>query len=268
MGTIIRELTAQEWARPIINDINANGGLTHANKTRFFELRFGYALHQAGIAPRYEIAGVGASTLDFGFTSDGQRWRVELMRLEETAAVQRATHAHVDADGIPWSGRVLSSNAEDRRESEEGETLKAVQRICQKCERDGQPHKFPPPDGAYHAILVDFRTFLNGGDAYDRVHVGLGGEFVPEAFCRRYWEGQLIAGVFSPRNPLRGAPEARQRVHFIGFVKEDAYQSGGFRPATQFVGNPNLFSDADAVDAAIGTWPLQPIRVLNGGHEE
>jgi hypothetical protein len=118
---------------------------------------------------------------------------------------------------------------------------KAVERICQKCERGGRPHKFPVPGNAYHALLVDFRTFLNGGDKFDRIHVGLGGEFVPGEFHRRYWNGRLISGVFSSRTGIRGAEIIRERVHFLGFVREREYGVGAFGPAIQFIGNPNLF---------------------------
>jgi hypothetical protein len=145
MKVILKDVADMPWAQPIIHAINESGGLTGANKARFFELRFGYTLHRAGITPQYEIPGEGESTLDFGFASATQRWAVELMRLEETQAARQATHAHVDDDGIPWINRVLSTNAEDARQSTEGETIKAVERICQKCELNGRPHKFVAP---------------------------------------------------------------------------------------------------------------------------
>ena len=126
---IIAALTGVPWAVPLLADIAASGGLTLANKAKFFELRFGYALHQAGITPTYEIAGEGGSTLDFGFTASGQSWRVEMMRLEETQAVRNATHTGTGEAGTILSSQVLSSNAQDQRQSEKGETLKAVQRI-------------------------------------------------------------------------------------------------------------------------------------------
>lgn len=257
-GAIFDELDGQLWARQLITEIIDNGGLTRANKSRLFELRFAYSLFQAGIVPRYEIPGEGDSTLDFGFTSAAQDWAVELMRLEETLAVQSATQSWVDADGVTQDSLHLSTNADDPRQSTEGETIKAVERICQKCERDGRPHKFPVPDGAYHALLVDFRTFLNGGDSADRIHVGLGGEYVKNKVCRLSWEGELISGVFNPRTNVRGAEQARQRVHFIGFVNERDYCPGEFGTVTQFIANPQLFADADAARAAIATWPLQP----------
>lgn len=264
-ASIMRELVHERWAEPLLRDIADTGGLTRANKAKLFELRFGYALHRAGIVPQYEVGGEANSTLDFGFTSSGQRWLVELMRLEETQAVREATQSAVDGPGVLWSQQILSSDAEDPRQSEEGETLKAVQRICQKCERDGRPYKFPEPNGALHVLLVDFRTFLHGGDAHDMIHVGLGGEYVAERFCRRYWEGQLISGVFSPNTTVRGADNARARVHLLGFVDEDVYEPGVLGLATRYIANPWLFASADEVRAAASTWPLQPAVVLNGG---
>jgi hypothetical protein len=186
------------------------------------------------------------------------------MRLEETEAARSATVIGRIEDGFRWISRILTTNAADRRQSEEGETLKAVQRMCQKCERDGRANKFPLPDEAYQALLVDFRTFLNGGDEFDRIHVGLGGHSVPADFHRRYWEGRLITGAFDPRTTLAGAAFIRERVHFVGFVNERAYGPGDFGPAVQFIVNPRLFGTPEQARAALATWPLQPYRLLNG----
>ena len=86
-----------------------------------------------------------------------------------------------------------------------------------------------------------------------------------------YWgEGdkrELISGVFGPRTKVKGAVEARERVHFIGFVRERSFQPGELGTVIEFVANPHLFKDAAAVKAAIDTWPLQPAKVLNGGGE-
>ena len=40
--TIMCELADEQWARRLLRDINSNGGLTRANKARFFELRFSH----------------------------------------------------------------------------------------------------------------------------------------------------------------------------------------------------------------------------------
>ena len=260
---IREDLGDQPWAQQLLRQIPATADLTRADKALLFELRFAGALHRAGIVPRYEVTGEGNSTLDFAFESGDREWRVELMRLEETEAALRAIVQRIE-DGIRWIGRILTTNAGDRRQSEEGETLKAVQRICQKCELKGRAYKFPLPDEAYQALLVDFRTFLHGGDEFDRVHVGLGGHHLPEEFHRRYWEGQLITGVFDARTKVAGAEFIRERVHFIGFVNEEAYDAGDFGSAVQFIANPHLFASAKEVHAAMATWPLQPYRLLNG----
>ena len=264
---IMDELKDKAWSAPVVAGIRDNGGIVQANKDRMFELRFGYALDQVGIVPQYEIPGEGQSTIDFGFTSGGQRWCVEMVRLGETQAVKDATGSSVDADGVPWTGRTLRTGAEDPKQSLEGETLKAVERICQKCESKGRPHKFPAPDGAYHAMLVDFRTFMNGGDIYDRIHVALGADAVASVApqYRLFWNQRPITGVFGNETNVRGAAQVRERVHFLGFVRERVYGPGEFAAATQFIANPHLFADAPAARAAIATWPLQPTHLINGG---
>jgi len=256
---IMSELAEEPWAQQLIATINGNGGIVVNNKAFFFELRFGYALHQAGIIPQYEIPGEGTSTIDFGFTWGEQTWAVELMRLEETDAVQAATIATVDQDGVQWSERLLSTDANDSRQSPEGETLKAVERICQKCEKNGQPYKFPTLNDTYHVILVDFRTFAFGGDDRDRIHVALGGEHVPPE-CRHYWDNQLISGVFHADTPLKGARYARERVHLIGFVNETAYDAGAFGSSIRFIANPNLFITEEGIEpgqVAVDVWPIR-----------
>jgi len=262
MESVMKELAETPWAKPLVDDINAADGLTGDNKAKLFELRFGYGLQGAGIQPRYETAGEGQSTLDFGFTSGGRDFLVEMMRLEETDAVRAATKAEEFADGAVMVSRNLSTTAEDERQSEEGETLKAVERICQKFESGGKPHKFPPLGSAIHVLLVDMRTFLNGGDEWDRVHVGLGGNYVSD-FHRRYWKGNLISGVFSPETKLRGANEARERLHFIGFVNEKSYAANAIGPAIQFIANPHLFKTPEEARAALAGWPLGEPDILN-----
>ncbi|MGC2775393.1 MAG: hypothetical protein WA418_07100 [Bradyrhizobium sp.] len=111
-------------------------------------------------------------------------------------------------------------------------------------------------------LLVDMRAFLNGGDEWDRVHVGLSGKYVSE-FHRRYWKGKLISGVFSPETKLRGAGEARERLHFIGFVNERSYAANAIGPSVQFIANPHLFKTPEEARAALARWPLGEPDILN-----
>jgi hypothetical protein len=222
MQPIITELADVRWAKPLLADIEAAGGPKTENKARLFELRFGHSLHRVGVEPKYEVPGEGRSTVDFAFASGGTDFLVEMMRLEETVAVKAATTVKTFDDGATLMARHLHSNADDPRQTPEGETLKAIQRICQKLEKDGKPHKFPPLSEKTHVLLVDFRTFKNGGDKWDRAHIGLGGSNVPDVF-RNYYGGKLISGVFDPNTTQKGAAEARGRLHFIGFVNEKSY---------------------------------------------
>jgi hypothetical protein len=257
---LLELLADVQWAAPLLAGIRDAGGVRRDTKSLLFELRFANALQEAGVVAEYEIPGEGDSRIDFGFTSNGQRWAVELLRLAETAAVQAATRNTVDGDEVVWSSRALRTNAEDARQSEEGEMLKVVQRICQKCERGGQPHKFAVPAGQFNVLLVDMRTFLmRGGDEYDWVHIALGGEYMRNEFLRRYWEGQLITGVFSARTAMRGTAFARTRLHFIVFVREEEYASGSFGNSIFLVPNPHLFT-AEQVAPAVQTWPLPGLR--------
>jgi hypothetical protein len=100
METIMAELDGVPWAQAILHGVRQNGGLVGKNMARFFELRYGDALHKAGIAVEYEVSGEGRSTLDFGFTSKGQPWKVEMMRLQETQAAKKATTTEVDPSGV------------------------------------------------------------------------------------------------------------------------------------------------------------------------
>ena len=257
------KLADVHWAQSLLHRIDVGGGIVEENQDLLFELRFAFALHLHGIDPQYEISGEGQSNIDFGFRSAGQYWRAELMRLNETQAAKDATYTRVTADGIQLSSRHLSTDSEDNRQSDDGETLKAVQRICNKCERTGNPHKFPLPNGSYHMLLIDFRQFLGGGDEQDKIHIGLGGEFLARDEQRMFWEGKLISGVFNTRTTVRGAKEARERVHFLGFVDERMFVSGEIAHTTEFIANPHLFDAGRDAISALNTWPFRPSRLLN-----
>ncbi|WP_068878796.1 MULTISPECIES: hypothetical protein [unclassified Phenylobacterium] len=262
MQQVLAEMDGAAWARPLVEALEKAGGICRENKSFLFELRFARALMLAGLEPAYEVQGEGLSTIDFGVTCQGQAWRIELLRLAETKAAIAATREENDEKGAVWSERVLSSHADDMRQSTEGETLKAIERICQKCERNGAPHKFPIPDGAYNVLLVDVRTFLHGGDVHDRLHIALGADHVAQQW-RLAWEGKPITGVFDSATTLKGAKEARERLHFVGFVNETKFGPGSMADATQLVANPHLFETAEDAKAAVAAWPLPKVEILN-----
>ncbi|MBR1165019.1 hypothetical protein [Bradyrhizobium elkanii] len=46
MESVMGQLAEIPWPKPLVDDINATGGVTGNNKAKLFELRFGYGLHQ------------------------------------------------------------------------------------------------------------------------------------------------------------------------------------------------------------------------------
>src|SRR5580693_6221195 len=90
MEAVMADLDGVPWAQGILHNVQQNGGLVGKNMANFFELRLGHAMHKAGMVVEHEVPGEGESTLDFGFTSKGCSWKVEMMRLEETQAAKAA----------------------------------------------------------------------------------------------------------------------------------------------------------------------------------
>jgi hypothetical protein len=157
--------------------------------------------------------------LDFGFTSDGHEFLVEMMRLEETDAVGATTTTEKFADGATMVKRHLTTTAEDPRQSEEAETLKAVERICQKFESGSKPHKFPPPDQeqsiCFSWMSGRFSTAATSGTActWDSA----GNTCHMSFFAATSRENWLV--VFSaPERRYAVQPKARDCLHFIASV--------------------------------------------------
>src|SRR5207253_2519349 len=108
-----------------------------------FEVRVAYALHRLGFSAEYEHqTGAGTKSADFRVRGD-RDWLIELVSLGVTDAVKAATRQ----EG-PLVSLDLNSNAKDRKQSEEGELIKAIERIADKAT------KFGRPSSAMHMILV------------------------------------------------------------------------------------------------------------------
>jgi hypothetical protein len=155
--------------------------------------------------------------------------------------------------------------ADDRRRSEEGETLKAQERIGAKVFDSGRgPIKFPEPKGSVHMIMVDARGFLgNGrGDKADWRQIAFGPHGLDPRLIK-YWtspttgERAPIMGLFQSDCPLRAAPTLQARVHFVGFVCERTFLPGEIKQQVYYASNPVVFADEDAAKSAIMRWPLR-----------
>lgn len=146
MGTLraAEALASTPWASPVLAraqscidrlriglvDLDAYGvnPLTAAEHSLLFEIRFARALARAGATAQYEhLTGVGNSSVDFRIIRK-PLWLVELVSLHETNAFKEASWS-----GGTFSGYILSSDADDPRQSLGGEMLKAQERICERC---------------------------------------------------------------------------------------------------------------------------------------
>ena len=266
----IETLRSLPWAGALLARAGERGGLTTENMATLFEVRFGRALHDCGIAPIYEHAtGVGETSVDFAF--DG--WNVELLSFDESDAAKAATW-----NEEPFFGRTLISptpptademeldeterrrRSDLRKQSPEGETLKAIERIVGKAQNDGRPSKFPEPDGTSRSMLVIDARAQGRPDRIDCRQIAYGTGAVPEWAGYR-WIGDdgrefPIIGAFDARNPLRGARYFRERVHFLGIVSEETFEREELQYFIRFYHNPGLFaSEGDAL-SMLRTFPL------------
>lgn len=192
---------------------------------------------------------------------------VEVVRLGASDALLGATRQA----GLRHA-TILVSSAEDARGSEEGERIKAQERIAEKVFRQGTPTKFPPllecPD--LRMILVDTRLII-GGDDDDWRELAYGAVAVPGPH-QHSWDGEPLKGLFQEGHPIQGAALVRERIHFLGFVHErDRTESiltegagvgtrppaMGIRPDTSISAwNPHLFASSEEARAALDRCPL------------
>lgn len=266
----IATLRPLPWAKSLIERADERGGLTTENMATLFEVRFGRALHDCGITPTYEHAtGVGETSVDFAF--DG--WNVELLSFDETDAAKAATW-----DRGPFFGRMMVSptpptvdeasldeterrrRSEMRKQSPEGELLKAIERIVGKAQNGGRPSKFPVPDGASKSMLIIDARAQGRPDCLDCRQIAYGMGAVP-VWAQYRWIGDdgrefPIVGAFDERNPMRGARDFRERVHFLGIVSEETYDREELQFFVRFYHNPTLFAADDDALATLRTFPL------------
>jgi hypothetical protein len=269
------ELRGVNWAAPLLarseqilerlseglTDKKAYGANPlHPSEMSFlFEIRFALAFASAGVVAEYEhAAGVGNSSVDFRAALTPP-WLVELVSLHESEEFRAATWKSGAMGGF-----VLCTNAGNPRQSEEGETLKAQERIGSKAfDRKQGPIKFPEPNGAIHMIMVDARGFLGDGrgDDVDCHQIaygpsGLSPQFVKHWTNPKSGERAPIKGLFQPSCPLTAAATFQARIHFIGFVCERTFRRDEIRQRAFYCCNPALLSD-EAAHAAMERWPLR-----------
>lgn len=78
-----------------------------------------------------------------------------------------------------------------------------------------------------------------------------------------YWEvepGRLepIVGLFEETNRLRASRFIRERIHFLGFVREREYTDNEIGNTASYLANPHLFASESKAQAAFDTFVLKP----------
>lgn len=262
MQKVLPKLEALAWAKPLVSEIISRGGITYANKPLLFEARVAHALAQLGTTEvEYEYAtGVKDSRVDFR-VGTRPKWLLEVVSIGRSKAVEAATFQKGAFYGTVLSSPRVDDTQEERKQSEEHEGLLVVQKIGEKVHDKNGPVKFPTPcDGQYHAVVVDMRGHLGGGDIEDWKQIAFGAEVVAPEF-RKQWLGPdskpiPMMGVFHPSNTMRSGQTARERLHAIVFVAEEQYADGALLENAWFAGNPHLISDEARAREILSTLPL------------
>jgi len=259
----ISALSKVEWAKPVLARLERAGGIRPENMPLMFEVRFADELNQAGVVAQYEYAaGVGNSTVEFRLDTEPV-WLIELVSVRTSDAARRATRQI----GPLYYEQLLHPTPEDPGRGEEGEMITAEQKIGAKVFSRGKPTKFPPLDGSsIHLILTDMRGYLDeGGDAADYNEIAYGwralarsqhGEMMVHHWKNSEGEFEPIKGLFERGNPLAAAKTVRERIHFLGFVREEQFYDREIQQTSLLLANGELFATQDDVDQAYATYPL------------
>lgn len=258
----ISALSKVKWAKPVLARLERAGGIQPENMPLMFEVRFADELHKAGVTAQYEFpAGVGNSTVEFRLNTEPV-WLIELVSVRTSDAAHRATHQI----GPLCYEQLLRPTPEDPGRGEEGEMITAEQKIGEKVFSRGRPTKFPPPDGSLRLILTDMRGYLDeGGDLADYNEIAYGwralarlqhGEMMVHHWKTAEGKFEPIKGLFEHGNPLAAAKSVRERIHFLGFVREERFYDGEIQQTSLLLPNGELFATQDDAVRAYATYPL------------
>ena len=276
---VSKELKEVTWTKDILNNTKIKNALeidVHSDlydireaKAALFELRFAFAIHNAGLTAQYEYkTGQDGSSIDF-FVHDPstqRKWLFELTSLSISNAVKENTfqNGHFTT--------YLSNSYHDKNSPEVRDIIKAQNAIFSKiCDEAGNLIKFPEPSpNCYNIIVVDMRSFNAGiSDFNDYKLIAYGNKEVNEHYWQ-YWVDQNdqksgIKGVFDKDHPDLRSKCLQERIHVIVFIKEKRYFAGEMNNnnksndcRVKFLINPKLIKNGEEK----GLWPFFVIKCL------
>lgn len=254
----LKKLQSCNWAQNLIKKINLLGFLP-SSMPILFEIRFAYALYKTRLLVESEYkTGVGDTDVDFLVTeTNGTKWFIELTSLDESLEVKNNTV--VKGNTFEFSSKITS---EDKENTHEPMSLMRVQRailskVAKNNDKKGSiPTKFPiPKSGEYNIIIIDMRGFVIGSsDQWDYQIILNGNASVPDE-CKRYFidpntkEQKPIIGLFEsiekqPFDKCKSVQYLQERIHGVGFVRENHYVDGELQTIIELFPNPKLFNEA------------------------
>jgi hypothetical protein len=261
-------LAKVSWAKPVLARLRQAGGIRPENMPLMFEVRFAEELHRAGATAEYEFyAGIGKSTIDFRLKTE-PGWLTELVSIRTSNAARRATRQV----GPLYYEQLFRLTPEDPGTSVQGEMITAQQKIGEKVLSRSGPTKFPPLDGSLRLILTDMRGYLDErGRFEDYYEMAYGWRSLKRLFPDHWevlvhtWTGpdgrvEPIKGLFETENPLAAAKLIRERIHFLGFIKEEKFSDNEIREYCLLLSNPTIFANQSAAQSAYSTFPLSRIE--------
>lgn len=230
---------------------NQGGPRKIENRPLLFEARVCHEVSRAGVKAEYEYrAGEGSSGIDLRILGEPEHL-IEIVSMDESDALQLATHEEGLMLGGEARSLMLSSDASDQRLTDAGEMIQLQQKLCAKVFDKDKPHKFPEPkDGVYHAILADVRGFC-GGCRPDKDHIRqimYGPKHVSNRAYVQSFEGKDVFGIFDSRNKRPAARLMRERIHLIGFCFEREFKPGWIKEYCTWAGNPFLPASKQAYE--------------------
>lgn len=269
-------LAPLRWAKRLVKDSQQD----NPKQGILFELRFAYELARLGLVPEYEHAtGVEGTSVDFRIAAKAGEpsWNIELVSIERSDAVEKATIVEEHRPGIRIETLDLGLGGESRDDAErivnkqtpEHEMLRVIGALERKCfdSKKQRPIKFPIPDAStVNMLLVDIRRY-EGLGFLDRDHCRqmLGGAALVKHDFNVQWDpgsNQPIRGLWSPDNERPAAEIARERDHVVGFVHEEAYDDDEIREVTVLFQNPKLRCDVSRYPLRWLTPPDAPRTAL------
>lgn len=245
----LESLVGIDWARPLLRKVGPD--VSTALRSLRFEARFAAELHTANVVANYEHqTGMGQLSVDFRLRGPVE-WLIEILSIDISDAAERASE-----DNDPYYSFCLSSSASDPKMSEEGEMVRASEKIANKVQ------KFPlVQPKRYHVIIADMRGYIiMGGDRDDYRQIAYGPTAVRSERVH-YWKNKPVLGLFETGNSHSLAKLVRERIHILGFVREHRYEAGELRDpsAVYYLPNPHMMTEQQFREA-FAVYPMRPLR--------